>query len=93
MLRDRVDSRLRHHLDQNRPMADLSKKQVSVLQLLAVGYSNAQIANKRGTTVRAVENLVKRAFEAAQIDLENSSNPRVTAAREFIKVAGMPHGR
>jgi hypothetical protein len=44
--------------------------------------SNQQIAADRGTTIRAVENLVRRAFEAAGIDLESDNNPRVTAARE-----------
>jgi DNA-binding NarL/FixJ family response regulator len=55
--------------------------------------SNQQIAKERGTTIRAVENLVKRAFETAGVDVENDANPRVTAAREYIKVAGMPFGK
>lgn len=88
VLRDRVDSRLRHDLDQNRPMADLSKKQVSVLQLLAVGYSNAQIANKRGTTVRAVEAIVSRIFQALEIDVQAEGNARVEAARMFLQASG-----
>jgi len=88
VLRDRVDSRLRHDLDQNRPMADLSKKQVSVLQLLAVGYSNAQIANKRGTTVRAVEAIVSRIFQALDIDVQAEGNARVEAARKFLQASG-----
>ena len=61
--------------------------------MVALGLSNHQIATERGTTVRAVENLVKRAFEAAGIDVESNTNPRVTAAREYIKIAGMPFGR
>lgn len=88
VLRDRVDNRLRHDLDQNRPMADLSKKQVSVLQLLAVGYSNAQIANKRGTTVRAVEAIVSRIFQALEIDVQAEGNARVEAARKFLQASG-----
>lgn len=88
VLRDRVDSRLRHDLDSNRPMADLSKKQVSVLQLLAVGYSNAQIANKRGTTVRAVEAIVSRIFQALEIDVQAEGNARVEAARKFLQASG-----
>jgi len=42
--------------------------------------------------VRAVENLVKRALEAAGIS-GSEGNARVLAAREFIKVAGLPHSR
>jgi hypothetical protein len=36
---------------------------------------------------------VKRAFLAAGIDPEAGGNPRVTAAREYIKVAGLPYGK
>jgi DNA-binding NarL/FixJ family response regulator len=61
--------------------------------MIALGYSNHQIAAERGTTVRAVENLVKRALEAAAIDPDGPINPRVTAAREFIKLTGVPYGK
>ncbi|CAB4622130.1 MAG: response regulator [Actinobacteria bacterium] len=92
-VRDKVAKDFRDDKNIEHKLSEVSRSQLSVLQMVALGMSNQQIAAERGTTVRAVENLVKRAFEAAQIDLENSSNPRVTAAREFIKVAGMPHGR
>lgn len=75
------------------PLAELSRSQLAVLQMVALGMSNAQIAKERDTTVRAVENLVKRAFEAAGIDTEAGGNPRVNAAREYIRIAGLPHGK
>ena len=92
-VRDRVSKDFRDDKNVEHPLSEVSRSQLAVLQMVALGLSNQQIASERGTTVRAVENLVKRAFEAAGIDVETNNNPRVTAAREFIKVAGMPHGR
>ena len=88
VLRDRIDSNLRHDLEASRPMADLSKKQISVLQLLAIGYSNTQIADKRGTSVRAVEGIVSRIFQALGIDVQAEGNARVEAARKFLQASG-----
>ena len=92
-VRDRVSKDFRDDKNVQHQLSEVSRSQLAVLQMVALGLSNQQIAAERGTTVRAVENLVKRAFEAAGIDLETSNNPRVTAAREFIKVAGKPRGR
>lgn len=75
------------------PLAELSRSQLAVLQMVALGMSNSEIAKDRDTTVRAVENLVKRAFQAAGIDTEAGGNPRVIAAREYIRIAGLPHGK
>jgi DNA-binding NarL/FixJ family response regulator len=58
--------------------------------MVAMGLSNHEIAAQRGTTVRAVEHLVKRAFTAAGVDADAPGNARVVAARQFITVAGMP---
>ena len=92
-VRDRVSKEFRDDKNLEHSLIEVSRSQLSVLQMVALGLSNQQIAAERGTTLRAVENLVKRAFEAAGIDGETSNNPRVTAARQFIKVAGLPHGR
>jgi DNA-binding NarL/FixJ family response regulator len=92
-VRERVSKDFRDDKNLEHSLSEVSRSQLAVLQMVALGMSNQQIAAERGTTVRAVENLVKRAFEAAGIDAESTRNPRVTAAREFIKVAGLPHGR
>ena len=91
-LRDKVRSNFRDD-KKDHALVDVSRSQLAVLQMVALGMSNAQIAEERGTSVRAVENLVKRAFIAAGIDLEAGGNPRVTAVREYIKVAGLPFGK
>ena len=51
------------------PLAELSRSQLAVLQMVALGMSNAEIATEAG------------------------GNPRVNAAREFIRIAGLPHGK
>lgn len=88
VLRDRVGSKLRHDLAADRPLADLSKKQISVLQLLAMGYTNSQIAESRGTTIRAVEGIVSRIFQALDIDVQLEGNARVEAAAKFLRASG-----
>ena len=74
------------------PLSEVSRSQLEVLKQVALGRSNTEIAQARGTTIRAVENLVKRALEAAGIN-SGEGNTRVLAAREFIKVAGLPHDK
>lgn len=78
----------RHDLATDRPMAELSKRQISVLQLLALGFSNSQIAEKRGTSVRAVEGIISRIFGVLEIDPAAEGNARVEAAREYLTVSG-----
>ncbi|WP_158512782.1 response regulator transcription factor [Candidatus Rhodoluna planktonica] len=89
-VRNRVSEDFRDDKRTDHRFTELSKAQLGALKMIALGMSNHQIAAERGTTVRAVENLVKRAFEAAGIADESGVNQRVAAAREFIKVAGLP---
>jgi len=80
----RDDKNMTHEL------ANVSASQLEVLHLIALGMSNQEIAQHRGTTIRAVENLIMRACDAAGITKDSGSNQRVNAARKFIKVAGLP---
>ena len=82
VLRDRVTKEYRHDLASNRPLAELSQRQIATLQLVAEGKTNAQIATMRGTTVRAVESMLSRIFEAMGIDPQ-ASNPRVEAVSKY----------
>lgn len=83
-------ARIRHDLDNNRPFAEMSRTQISVLRLIALGFSNQQIADQRGTTVRAVESLVGRIFTGVGVDQEFDGNARVEAARRYMLEAGIP---
>jgi DNA-binding NarL/FixJ family response regulator len=89
-LRDRVDPEFRDDLKPSHPLMNVSKIQLDVLRMIAKGMSNQQIADERGTTLRAVENLVNRAIAAAGIGAKSKTSARVIAVREFIRVAGLP---
>lgn len=91
--KDRVSKIYRDDKIGQHKLVDVSRSQLDVLKMVAMGLSNHEIAAQRGTTVRAVEHLVKRAFSSAGVDPDAPGNARVLAARRFISVAGMPHGR
>jgi DNA-binding NarL/FixJ family response regulator len=82
VLRGKVTKAYRHDLSANRPLANLSQRQIQTLQLVADGKTNAQIAGLRGTTVRAVEGMLTRIFELLNID-PSSTNPRVEATSRY----------
>lgn len=81
---------LRTDLDPNRPLANLSKSQISVLRSIAQGFSNSEIAEQRGSTVRAVEHLIRRTFAAIGIDANQTLNARTSAVRAYVDAAGLP---
>ncbi len=59
----------------------ISATQGEILLLLAEGYTNAAIARKRGTSLRAAETLVQRTFSSLGIKNDEDFNPRVLAVR------------
>lgn len=89
-MRGLVDRGMRHDRDPARPLAALTRTQVQVLRLVALGHTNQQIADAQGITLRAVERTVARAFAALGVDEGMAANRRVEAARRFIDAAGTP---
>lgn len=85
-MRGDLDVEMRHDRYPDRPLASLTRHQVETLRLVALGRTNAQIAEARGTSVKAVERVVSRAFAAADVDVATESNSRVGAARHFIRL-------
>ena len=59
----------------------ISATQGEILLLLAEGYTNAAIAKRRGTTLRAAETLIQRTFVSLGLKSDEDFNPRVLAAR------------
>jgi DNA-binding NarL/FixJ family response regulator len=88
VLKEEDVSQYRHDQAAERPLADLSKRQLVVLQLMAEGLSNAQIAEARGTTVRAVEGMISRIFQALEIDAQGSGNARIAASKAYLSAVG-----
>lgn len=85
-MRGDIDDGMRHDRRHDRPLATLTRHQVETLRLVALGQTNTQIAEARGTSVKAVERVVSRAFAAAGVDVASEGNSRVGAARKFIRV-------
>lgn len=89
-MRGVVDASMRHDRDTERPFAELTRRQIEVLGHVAIGRTNAQIANIRGTNVKAVEETVTRAFAALGIQSETDGNLRVAAVRRLLETIGRP---
>ena len=68
----------------------LSAMQMSVLRQIAEGWSNAEIAQRRGTTVRSVERLVSRTFDVLGLHEGGQHSVRVEAARVYCQAFGVP---
>jgi len=90
VMRGAVDASMRHDRDPARPFATLTRRQIEVLRLVALGNTNAQIAEILGITTRSVGETVTRAFAALGMDDAPEGNLRVAAARRFVRVAGSP---
>lgn len=84
VLKSENADKFRHDLDDSRPLAKLSAKQLEVLKLIADGLSNQQIADARQTSVRAVEGMVSRIFEALSINVQDEGNSRVDAVKKYF---------
>ena len=82
---------VRDDLLPNRPLSVLTKNQVEALRLLASGYTNAEIARRRETSVSSVEQLLKTTFKNLGIQSSDDINPRIEAVRIFIQAAGIPN--
>lgn len=82
--------RVRQDADPNRPLSALNAVQVEVLRMVAQGFTNAAIAQQRGTSERSVERVLSAVFHALGIDADGPLNPRVEAVRRFISAAGTP---
>lgn len=80
----------REDSDPSRPLSNLTATQIEALRLVSQGYTNAEIAKRRNTSVRAVEQLLAAVFSNLLIDVDGPINPRVEAVRRFISAAGTP---
>jgi DNA-binding NarL/FixJ family response regulator len=83
-LRGMKSHQIRQDQDPHRPLGQLTQKQLDVLGLAAEGLSNAQIAERRGVSVKAIEDTLSRAATALSVELSNEGNVRVAAVRRFL---------
>lgn len=75
------------------PLARLTPAQMAVLRMVAEGWTNAEIAAKRGSTVRAIEKLTHRTIVALGITEDSRRNARVDAVRYYVAAFGVPTPR
>lgn len=78
----------RHDRDPQRPLAALTTKQIAVLKLASQGMTNAQIAEERGVSPKAIEDTIRRACLALGLSAEREGNVRVAAVRRYLEVTG-----
>jgi DNA-binding NarL/FixJ family response regulator len=90
VLADRPVARDRPADGQRDALLRLSESQLDTLRLLAAGLVNAEIARRRGISVRAVEKSVERVFHALGLSAGETTAPRVAAATLYITTFGDP---
>lgn len=66
----------------------LSHVQVEVLRLVARGMSNADIAQARSVSEKAVEHTITRLCRLLDIDVSATGNARVLLARHYYELTG-----
>jgi DNA-binding NarL/FixJ family response regulator len=76
--------------DSRAALLALRPVQLDTLRHVATGATNAEIARRRGVSVRAVEKSVERVFQSLGLAGNESSSPRVAAAALYISTLGDP---
>ena len=90
VLTERGVTGFRQHESVDRPLVNLSKTQIQVLQLVAQGKTNQQIADIRKRSLAATESAITRTLEALGIDTRAEQNVRVAAAMRYVGVVRNP---
>lgn len=72
------------------PLEHLTVGQIEVLRLMAEGWTNSDIAEKRGSTLRSVEQMAHRIFARLGVNDDPRKSPRVEAVKMFARVFGIP---
>ena len=78
------------HFASDTGLTGLTRIQLEVLRMLALGYSNARIAEERGITRSGAEQAVSSVLRALGIADSDSVVPRVEAVRRYIEARGVP---
>lgn len=84
--------RTRHENDPT-ILDQLTRAQDDVLRMIALGYSNARIAQERNITQSGAEQAVSNVLRILGIEYSADTVPRVEAARRYIAAKGLPQPR
>jgi len=85
-------SHLRQDLGDKGLLELLTKTQREILEMIALGLSNAEIARRRKVGISAVEKRASEIFKTFGIDREESVVPRVMATRMYFSEIGSQSG-
>ena len=66
----------------------LTEIQIEILQLVASGLSNAEIAKVRGITVKSTENAIARLAKTLKVKDQADANQRVLLTRYYFELSG-----
>lgn len=89
VLTDRADE-VRHDLVESSPLSALTPRQLEVLRLMSLGYTNEFIAQYTQSSLSSVERWVIQVFRALGLDARGPINPRVEAVRIYISASSLP---
>lgn len=78
---------VREDLEARHSLSGLSRSQFEVIEMVARGMTNEEIADVRGTSVRAVRMIIARAFKTLGIESPRGAG-RVKAAISFLRLTG-----
>lgn len=74
------------------PLSRLTAGQIDVLRLMAEGWTNADIAEKRKSSLRSVEQMAHRLFTRLGVSDDPRKSARVEAVKLYARVFGIPGG-
>lgn len=72
------------------PIFTLTPAQLEILRAVAAGLTNNEIAQRRSSSLRAVEKMVGRTFEALGLSDDAGTNPRIIATNMYTRTYGYP---
>jgi DNA-binding NarL/FixJ family response regulator len=72
------------------PLAGCSARQVGLLRMIALGWTNERIAVEAGVGQRAVEQAIHRLYARLGLAGDEGTNLRVRAARLYVSAFGDP---
>lgn len=84
-----LDAKSQKEAASNSPLASLTGSQIETLKLVALGYSNSEIAKRRFVTEKSVEQTITRASKALGLVSNLGGNQRVNLAKTFFEETGL----
>ena len=70
-------------------LSPLGTQAMKVLNLVAQGYNNTEIASRMNLSVKSVERWIETIYRELEINSKGGINPRVEAARKYYLIAGI----